>query len=196
MRKAFEDVKYITLRKKRYKIVLCSRLGSDNNPIHGECSDPNMPNPMIRYYVGLKNTRRLDVLIHEMLHGCFWDISEEAIQFPATDIARVLWRMGYRTSGDKVFTKDSLPEYVTIRNKRYKLSKVVGMATGVDSLTTAPHLKNKEIQIRSSIKREREFAAIIKALLVASYWDLDVTTISEVAQDIAKALTRMGYSRE
>ena len=38
----------------------------------------------------------LDVIIHELLHACQPDQNEEAIDRTATDIARVLTRLGYR----------------------------------------------------------------------------------------------------
>jgi len=44
----------------------------------------------------LVGERRLEVLIHEMLHACYWDLDEEAIDITARDIARVLFRLGYR----------------------------------------------------------------------------------------------------
>lgn len=44
----------------------------------------------------LRGERELDVLIHEMLHACMWDLDEEAVTEMASDIAHVLWRIGYR----------------------------------------------------------------------------------------------------
>ena len=38
----------------------------------------------------------LDVVIHELLHACQPDIEEHAIDQTATDIARVLTRLGYQ----------------------------------------------------------------------------------------------------
>ena len=44
----------------------------------------------------LKGRRHLDTVIHELLHAAFYDLDEEAVRESATDIANVLWRMGYR----------------------------------------------------------------------------------------------------
>ena len=44
----------------------------------------------------LRGELELDTLIHEMLHACHWDLDESAIEETATDIARALWRIGYR----------------------------------------------------------------------------------------------------
>ena len=44
----------------------------------------------------LKGKDRLDVLIHEMLHAHHRQLSEEAVTQTASDIAEVLWKIGYR----------------------------------------------------------------------------------------------------
>ena len=44
----------------------------------------------------LAGERELEVLIHEMLHACHWDLGEEAITETSEDLARVLFRLGYR----------------------------------------------------------------------------------------------------
>ena len=42
----------------------------------------------------------LETIIHESLHACLWDLDEEAVTMTARDIARLLWRLGYRTEED------------------------------------------------------------------------------------------------
>lgn len=44
----------------------------------------------------LEGETRLDVLIHELLHAHHPQLSEESVTQTATEIARVLWRLGYR----------------------------------------------------------------------------------------------------
>lgn len=44
----------------------------------------------------LKDELLLDTLIHEALHACCPWMAEYAIQMMATEIARYLWRLGYR----------------------------------------------------------------------------------------------------
>lgn len=194
MRKAFENIKHITLRGKRYRIVLCSRLGSDDNPVYGECSDPNSKSPMIRYFVGLKGMRRLDVLIHEMLHACFWDLDEEGIEESASDIARALWRLGWLMNDEEGSTKPEL-KYFSFREKRYKYEKVSGLKKGEMGTVSSPNTKNKVLQVRVSLNGEKELAQHIKYMLYACFWDFDKTAIEETAEDIARALTRIGYSK-
>lgn len=38
----------------------------------------------------------LETLIHEALHGCNWHAKEELVENTAKDVARLLWRLGYR----------------------------------------------------------------------------------------------------
>lgn len=44
----------------------------------------------------LSGLERLDTEIHEALHACLWDLDEHAVNESASDIARFLWRLGYR----------------------------------------------------------------------------------------------------
>tara|TARA_Y100000034_G_C6875497_1_gene400344 strand:- start:1388 stop:1573 length:186 start_codon:yes stop_codon:yes gene_type:complete len=36
----------------------------------------------------------LEVIIHECLHGLFWDLSEESVHQAGLDIAKILTRLG------------------------------------------------------------------------------------------------------
>lgn len=44
----------------------------------------------------------LETAIHEALHACSWKTEEEKVDITAKDIARFLWRLGYRLKGGKV----------------------------------------------------------------------------------------------
>lgn len=50
----------------------------------------------IRVRRGLEPQEELDVTIHELLHAAYEDLGEDAIDQAATDIARLLWKLGYR----------------------------------------------------------------------------------------------------
>lgn len=52
----------------------------------------------IKIRKSLRGERQLEVVIHELLHGCHWDLDEQAITETAEDLARVLYRLGYRKS--------------------------------------------------------------------------------------------------
>lgn len=67
-----------------------------DNDINGYCEDPESTNKKIKVRKSLKGKIRLDVLIHEMLHASDWNRCEESVAKIATDIAEVLWRLGYK----------------------------------------------------------------------------------------------------
>jgi len=62
----------------------------------GKCDPPFVKNKKIIINPDTKGEKLLETYIHEMLHGCFWDMDEEAIYESSRDIARALWRLGYR----------------------------------------------------------------------------------------------------
>lgn len=62
----------------------------------GHCDHPDEPGRKIVVHSGLKDLKELEILTHEMLHAAFWDIDEDVIDGVGTDIAKVLWRLGYR----------------------------------------------------------------------------------------------------
>lgn len=65
-------------------------------PNRGVCDSPETRGKEIKIQAGLKDEELLEVLIHESLHACAWNLDEEAVQKTAEDIARMLWRIGYR----------------------------------------------------------------------------------------------------
>lgn len=84
----------IRLRGRFWRLLFTSEgLDADSD---GDCDKPNAYRKTIRIHPDLKPEREFDVLIHEMLHACSWDLSEEAVEETASDIARALWRLGYR----------------------------------------------------------------------------------------------------
>lgn len=63
----------------------------------GECDDPTTKGRTIRISEECRGVKELEVLIHEMLHAIsFVQFSEEFVAQASCDIARVLWRLGYR----------------------------------------------------------------------------------------------------
>jgi hypothetical protein len=71
-----------------------------NMGARGTCDPPSAPGKEIRISSSLRGEERLEVLIHELLHGAGWHIDESFVEQFASDAARVLWRLGYRDSGD------------------------------------------------------------------------------------------------
>jgi len=62
----------------------------------GDCDAPTVPRKTIRVNPDLPPERHLDVTLHELLHASDWHKDEEWVAQVATDVARVLWRLGYR----------------------------------------------------------------------------------------------------
>lgn len=49
----------------------------------------------------LAGRSRLEIEIHEALHACLPQTSEESITETAKDVARILWTLGYRIDDEK-----------------------------------------------------------------------------------------------
>lgn len=87
-----KPIRSVTIRGKRWRIV-------DSNgkkmPELGYCTHPDLDRE-IAIPIDGDTESELDTLIHEVLHACQWDLSEEAIEETACSIAHVLWRLGWR----------------------------------------------------------------------------------------------------
>ncbi len=84
-----------TFNGKRYRFYNSSqsRLPAGDD---GKCDQQDEKRKGITIRRTLKGERRLDVLIHEMIHASCWDLAEETVGRMATEIAHALWRLGYR----------------------------------------------------------------------------------------------------
>ena len=87
-----------TFRGKRYKITTATKRAMGVN--RGDCDSPSGPGKTIRVGNDLmqpsKDKELMEVLLHEGLHACMWDVSEEGIHQTADSLANLLWRCGYR----------------------------------------------------------------------------------------------------
>jgi hypothetical protein len=82
-------------RGKKYKISLRKRMEKAD----GECDSPDAVRKTIRLSTSARPDRQLTVAVHEALHACLWDLSEDAIASTAESIGSFLWRLGYRQDG-------------------------------------------------------------------------------------------------
>lgn len=82
---------FLTIRGKRWRF-LRRRMRKD----FGRCEHPLERDKAILIAPGLKHELELEVIVHELLHAAFWDMSEQAILEAGQDVARALWRIGYR----------------------------------------------------------------------------------------------------
>lgn len=87
-------VKSHTFRGRRWRVlwetIRGNAVGYAEKPIHTLIIDP-------RYC----ERELLETIVHESLHACLWDLDEEAITATASDISRLLWRLGYRLEEDR-----------------------------------------------------------------------------------------------
>ena len=67
-------------------------------PIDGMCDSPKCKRPHLVICTDLKEEKGLETAIHEALHACSFSTGEEKINRTANDIARFLWRLGFRNS--------------------------------------------------------------------------------------------------
>lgn len=84
---------HVLLRGKRWRLLFASL---KREQCIGRCDSPTKRGKRIRVCTTIDEPQTLEVLTHEMLHACFWDMDEEAINESARDIAKVLWDLGYR----------------------------------------------------------------------------------------------------
>ena len=63
----------------------------------GFCQDPKTKGKEIVVKIGLTPLMELDTICHEVGgHACQWSLDEEYVNRNASELARVLWRLGYR----------------------------------------------------------------------------------------------------
>jgi len=64
--------------------------------INGTCDCPCGGKPSILILADSKTRSELEALIHESLHAEDWSKSEEKVTRIGREVARFLWRLGYR----------------------------------------------------------------------------------------------------
>ena len=87
--------KRVTIRGRRWNFEIVNTLPDAS---HGEIDPYDRPDKAIRIARNQKPLDALDTVIHECLHAAFPDLCEEAVTDSATDIARVLFRLGCRVN--------------------------------------------------------------------------------------------------
>ena len=80
-----------TFNGRKYKIEMSGNLD-------GWCDQYKMgDNQRYITIMAKEGTRNeLETIVHESLHACNWRASEQSVEMTAHDIARFLWRLGYR----------------------------------------------------------------------------------------------------
>lgn len=88
-----KKVRRISLRGKNYRLVR-ARFPLDD--VWGKCDPPTQKNKAVRINSLADGRQELYALIHEMMHACFWDYDETAIEEASVDISGVLHDLGFR----------------------------------------------------------------------------------------------------
>jgi len=88
----------VTVGGKKWNMLFAPTPGCD-----GECDPPNKKKKQIRLPARLKRDQRrlLTVILHECLHASDWSKDESWVEPIAEDLARILWRTGFRLSEPK-----------------------------------------------------------------------------------------------
>lgn len=86
-------IRTATFSGKRWRIVA-------DEHVDGYVDAPEFADDERELYIsaGLKGRRRLEVCVHEALHACHGGLPEKEVDGIARDVARFLWRLGYRAS--------------------------------------------------------------------------------------------------
>lgn len=91
----------VKIRHRRFRFRFVGRNELPRN-WHGACDkDLRAKKKEIRVLRSLKGEYRLNVILHEFLHGGLPDAEEDVIEELANDGARFLWRLGYRPTSEK-----------------------------------------------------------------------------------------------
>lgn len=81
---------------------------------------------------------------------------------------------------------------VKIRGKEWVL-RFCKMPRKLRGLCDAPDTKGKTIKIESKLEGEEKLEVLIHEMLHAGLWDLAEEAVAELAVDLARELTRLGY---
>lgn len=87
---------HFTILGKRWRLEWVKRF--PHRQQCGECDHPNAIDKAIKIKEGMSEQDTLDTLIHESIHAAGWHLDEDFVEELATDIARMLIRLGYRRS--------------------------------------------------------------------------------------------------
>jgi len=95
MKRQTPKVQSVTIRGKRYRVRFRRLPG-----VWGQCDHPATPKKTITIDPDMSGFDALDTAVHELLHGGMWELREDVVAELSSDIARALWRMGFRHIDD------------------------------------------------------------------------------------------------
>ena len=87
---------FINIVGKRWGLRFVPIPDKKDKKCKGYCESPNKKNKEIVIQENLSSKEELDITLHELLHAADWWKDEEWVEQVGTDIANVLWRLGWR----------------------------------------------------------------------------------------------------
>lgn len=89
------DTTHFLIAGKRWKLSFVTARDLPRGTV-GLCDPPDTVGKTIRILKGQTPRDELDTIIHEVLHASMWDVCEEKVLEFASDLERILTRLGYK----------------------------------------------------------------------------------------------------
>ena len=87
---------FVNVVGKRWGFRFVPAPDKDDKECRGYCESPDKKNKEIVIKEDLPPKEELDTTLHELLHAADWSKDEEWVDQVGTDIAKILWRLGWR----------------------------------------------------------------------------------------------------
>lgn len=84
---------------------------------------------------------------------------------------------------------------INIRGKEWVL-RFCKLPRNIRGLCDAPDTKGKTIKIGHKLKGEEKLEVLLHEMLHAGLWDLSEEVVAELAADLARELTKLGYEHK
>ena len=104
-RRELSHIRSHSFRGRRYEVIwrkprpngICENCGQPTcHDSDGECDPPDNKFKRLKIGPRLPEPELLETAIHEVLHACVWDLSEQSIDETSRDLAKFLRRIGFR----------------------------------------------------------------------------------------------------
>ena len=90
-----EEITHV-FRGRRYTVE-----GKRQRRMSGYCDDPRSSDRIINIPIEGTTKDNLSTIVHESLHACLWDMSEDAVEDTADSIAKFLWKLNWRKNPNR-----------------------------------------------------------------------------------------------
>tara|TARA_R110002020_G_scaffold93177_6_gene224942 strand:+ start:833 stop:1120 length:288 start_codon:yes stop_codon:yes gene_type:complete len=87
---------FVNVAGKRWGFRFVSMPDKNDKTCKGYCESPDKKNKEIVIKEDMPPKEELDTTLHELLHAADWSKDEEWVEQVGTDIAKILWRLGWR----------------------------------------------------------------------------------------------------